>query len=205
MQTMSMRNRAAALWAVAALVICIPSAFGHLSAAKIQLPHDAVLTLEVRGNTLRATVTKAASEGASVKSTVAIDSAIRSAVRGASELVGIGARAFPDGDRSYFVLAVATPSVERAGTGFCGAGTEDKLILIEWRGKGQKLVMRDQLEIQSCLKSIALQSDQGSDLLTLLGKVDDPAHIRLTWLDHPKYHQTPKTVTSQDDRFVVTE
>ena len=153
MQTMSMRNRAAWLWAVAALVICVPSAFGQLSAAKIHLPHDAVLTLEVRVNTLHATVTKAASEGASVKSTVAIDSAIRSAVRGASELVGIGARAFPDGDRSYFVLAVAMPSVERPGTGFCGAGTEDKLILIEWRGKARKLVMRDQLEIQSCLKS----------------------------------------------------
>ena len=205
MQTMSMRKRAVALWAVAALVVCTPSAFGQLNATKIQLPHDTVLTLEVRGNALRATVTKAASERASVKSTVAIDSAIRNAVRDASELVGIGARAFPDGDRSYFVLAVATPSAKRSGTGFCGAGTEDKLMLIEWRGKTRKLVMRDQLEIQSCLKSIALQSDQGSDLPTLLGKVDDPAHIHLTWLEHPKYHQTMKTVTSQDGKFVVSE
>lgn len=205
MQTMSMRNRAAALWAVVALVICIPSAFGQMSAAKIQLSHDTVLTLEVHRNALRATLTKATSASASVKSTIAVDAAIINAIRDATEIIGIGARAFADGDRSYFVLAVATPSVERSGTGFCGAGTEDKLILIEWRGKTRKLVMRDQLEIQSCLKSIALQSDQGSELLRLLGKVDDPAHIRLTWLEHPKYHQTTKTVTSQGGKFVVTE
>lgn len=202
---MSMRNRAAALWAVASLVMCTPPAFGQLSATKIQLPHDTVLTLEVRGNTLRATVTKAASARASVKSTVAVDSAIRNALRDASELIGIGARAFPDGDRSYFVLAVATPSVERSGTGFCGAGTEDRLLLIEWQGKVRKLALRDQFEIQSCLKSIALRSDQGSDLPTLLGKVGGPTHIQLTWVEHPKYHQMTTTVTAQDGKFVVTE
>lgn len=202
---MSMRNRSAAWSAVAALVMCVPVALGQSRAAKLQLPHDTFLTLEVRGKTLRATETKATPASASVKSTVAVDSGVLKAARGATEIIAISARAFQDGNRSYFVLAVATPSVERSGTGFCGAGTEDRLLLIEWQGKVRKLALRDQFEIQSCLKSIALRSDQGSDLPTLLGKVGDPTHIQLTWLEHPKYHQMTTTVTAQDGKFVVTE
>lgn len=185
--------------------MCVPVALGQSRAAKLQLPHDTFLTLEVRGKTLRATETKATPASASVKSTVAVDSGVLKAARGATEIIAISARAFQDGNRSYFVLAVATPSVERSGTGFCGAGTEDRLLLIEWQGKVRKLALRDQFEIQSCLKSIALRSDQGSDLPTLLGKVGDPTHIQLTWLEHPKYHQMTTTVTAQDGKFVVTE
>jgi hypothetical protein len=200
-----MRNEAVAFWLVITLATCVTSAFGQYSAAKIQVLPDSVLKLELRGDALRATLTKQLTAGASVKSIVSADAEILKAVRNATEMVGVSSRAFADNRRIYFVLAVATSSVERAGTGFCGAGTEDKLVLIEWLGKARKLVLRDQFEIQSCLKSIALQSDQGGDLLTLLGKVSDPAHLRLTWLQHPKFHQSTKTVTSGKGRFVVTD
>jgi hypothetical protein len=200
-----MRNRSTAWSVIAALVMCLPVALGQSRAAKIQLPHDTFLTLEVRGKTLRATETKTRPAIGSAKATVAVDSAVLKAVHGATEIIAISARAFPDGNRSYFVLAVATPSVEPSGGGFCGAGTEDRLLLIEWQGKVRKLVLRDQFEIQSCLKSIALRSDRGSDLPTLLGKVGDPTHIQLTWLEHPKYHQVTTTLTAQDGKFVVAE
>jgi hypothetical protein len=32
----------------------------------------------------------------------------------------------------YLVLAVSKPSVKKQGAGFCGAGSEDHLLLVEW-------------------------------------------------------------------------
>jgi hypothetical protein len=198
-----MRSESVALCFVLALLMCAPSTFAQPSPAKIQLLPGSVLKLESRGNAFGASLSKETSASASVKLRVSVDTAIIKGAHRATEILGVGSRAFSINGRTYFVLAVATPSVERPGLGFCGAGTEDKLMLIEWRGKSRKLVLLDQLEIQSCLKSIALKSDSGNDLVALLGKVEDPAQIRLTWLEHPKYHQATKTVLSQVDKFVV--
>lgn len=47
------------------------------------------------------------------------------------------------------------------GQGYCGAGYEDYLLLVEIRGK--KLTLKDQFLLQSCLKSISMFIDQGDD------------------------------------------
>lgn len=48
------------------------------------------------------------------------------------------------------------------GQGYCGAGYEDYLLLVEIRGK--KLTLKDQFLLQSCLKSISMFIDQGDDI-----------------------------------------
>jgi hypothetical protein len=47
------------------------------------------------------------------------------------------------------------------GQGYCGAGYEDYLLLVEILER--KLVLRDQLLLQSCLRSISMFIDQGDD------------------------------------------
>lgn len=61
-----------------------------------------------------------------------------------------------------FIILVREPSRPGAmGKGYCGAGYEDYLLLIEIRK--HELILRDQLLLQSCLKSIAMLIDQGDD------------------------------------------
>jgi hypothetical protein len=61
-----------------------------------------------------------------------------------------------------FIVMAREPSRPKAmGRGYCGAGYEDYLLLVEVLEK--KLLLRDQLLLQSCLKSISMFIDQGDD------------------------------------------
>jgi hypothetical protein len=61
-----------------------------------------------------------------------------------------------------FIILSREPSRPGAtGQGYCGAGFEDYLLLVEILKR--ELVLRDQLLLQSCLKSISLFIDQGDD------------------------------------------
>jgi hypothetical protein len=61
-----------------------------------------------------------------------------------------------------FIVMVREPSRPKSiGRGYCGAGYEDYLLLVEVLEK--KLLLRDQLLLQSCLKSISIFIDQGDD------------------------------------------
>jgi hypothetical protein len=61
-----------------------------------------------------------------------------------------------------FIVLTREPSRPGAmGHGYCGAGYEDYLLLIEVLGR--KLLLRDQFLVQSCLKSISMFIDQGDD------------------------------------------
>jgi hypothetical protein len=61
-----------------------------------------------------------------------------------------------------FIVMVREPSRPNAmGRGYCGAGYEDYLLLVEMLE--EKLLLRDQLLLQSCLKSISMFIDQGDD------------------------------------------
>ena len=102
------------------------------------------------------------------------------------------------------MLGAAIPSVERQGGGYCGAGTEDYLLLIEWQPRPRKLVLRDRIQVQSCLRSMALQSDQGSELRVVLRGVDDPEKVELTWLQHPHDGPATKTLTAAKGSFVLS-
>jgi hypothetical protein len=48
------------------------------------------------------------------------------------------------------------------GRGYCGAGYEDYLLLLEI--SANKIVLRDQFLLQSCLKSISMLIEHGDDL-----------------------------------------
>ena len=61
-----------------------------------------------------------------------------------------------------FIVMAREPSRPKAmGRGYCGAGYEDYLLLVEIIDR--KLLLRDQLLLQSCLKSISMFIDQGED------------------------------------------
>lgn len=61
-----------------------------------------------------------------------------------------------------FIVMVREPSRANAmGRGYCGEGYEDYLLLVEILE--QKLLLRDQLLLQSCLKSISMFIDQGDN------------------------------------------
>jgi hypothetical protein len=134
---------------------------------------------------------------------VILNGGARAALTGASQLLVVGKQGFTSDGRDYIVLAVARPSTSRSGSGYCGAGTEDKLLLLEWARETRTLLLRDSLEIQSCLRSIELASDQGSELVKVLGGIDDPASFRLTWLDHPKYGHSSREVIAKRGRLLV--
>lgn len=65
-----------------------------------------------------------------------------------------------------FVVVTRESSTVRRGMGFCGAGLEDYLLLLEVGNN--KIVLKDQLLLQSCLKSIFLASDSGDDPIKAL-------------------------------------
>ena len=67
-----------------------------------------------------------------------------------------------DQKTQLFIILSREPSRPGAmGQGYCGAGYEDYLLLVEMLNR--ELVLRDQLLLQSCLKSISLFLDQGDD------------------------------------------
>jgi hypothetical protein len=61
----------------------------------------------------------------------------------------------------FIVLAREYSRPGAMGQGYCGAGYEDHLLLVEIFNR--KLVLRDQLLLQSCLKSMSMFIDQGDD------------------------------------------
>ena len=131
------------------------------------------------------------------------DIELRAATRGASQTFVLGARAFDKDGHRYIVLAVAKPSVKEQGAGFCGAGSEDHLLLVEWKPGSQELALRDDMLVQSCLKSMALQSDQGSDLSVVTQGISQPEPLRLSWLTHPEFEGQTKTFVVVNGKWVA--
>lgn len=88
-----------------------------------------------------------------------------------------GARA---GEKQQLLLLARTPSTRQRSTGFCGAGHEDSLVLVEL--VGTRMVLKDRLLVQSCLKSIALESDQGDDPERAFSIDRSAGELRFRWL-----------------------
>jgi len=124
------------------------------------------------------------------------------ATTGLTDLLAVGNRGFLQGGRTFIVLAITLPSTVNRGTGYCGAGTEDSLLLLEWTPE-HTLKLDDRLLVQSCLQSLALQSDQGSDLDVLFPATTNPAEIVLSWFEHPQYGSGKKTVSVKEGHFLV--
>lgn len=62
----------------------------------------------------------------------------------------------------FIVLSREPSRPNSTGRGYCGAGYEEYLLLIEI--SRAKIELRDQLLLQSCLKSISMLIDHGDDL-----------------------------------------
>jgi hypothetical protein len=184
--------RTKALWALVGALF-----FASASLAATPLPDGSSLSLTLSQKGVQATVTPPHAHA------VALEARLKTALAGASELFVVGQRGFAQEGHHYLVLAAAKPSTAHGGSGYCGAGTEDKLLLVEWLPPKQMLQLRDTMEIQSCLKTFELASDQGNELKKVLGGITDPAEIQLTWLNHPQYGDSPKSVKVRNQKFQV--
>lgn len=100
-------------------------------------------------------------------------------------------------------MATQTSSTSRQGTGFCGAGTEDHLLLTEWLAGRRQLLLRDALLVQSCQHALSLWSDAGGDAFAALTTSANPARMQWSWVQHPTYGDHPVTVSIENARFVI--
>lgn len=97
---------------------------------------------------------------------ISLDAKVRSHLANAESATHIFPTAISKTSPPLFVVVTRKHSTVRRGMGFCGAGLEDYLLLLEVGNN--KIVLKDQLLLQSCLKSIVLASDSGDDPIKAL-------------------------------------
>jgi len=129
--------------------------------------------------------------------------ALKRAIATSDDVFIAGAATFQQDGHTYFYLVTQEPSRENRGAGYCGAGTEDILRLIEIAKPPLHLIERDKLLLQSCLESIELDDASGASLRKQLERRTDPQHLTLTWSEHPKFGSAPKRVTVRDGRLAL--
>lgn len=199
-----MRSRQLLAFAFAAVAVMAASVAARAESAVFSSPDLGALDIATDGGRVSARVAPKSQAAPSQSENVPIDRRLTNDLHRASDLVAVAGHGFSEGGRTFFVLGAAFPSVERQGGGYCGAGTEDYLLLVELKSRPRALELRDRIQVQSCLQSMALQSDQGSELRVVLRGVDDPEKIVLTWLQHPHFGPATKTLTSATGKFVVS-
>lgn len=126
---------------------------------------------------------------------------LKRAVAVSDDVFVAGAAAFQQDGHTYFYLVTQEPSRENRGAGYCGAGTEDILRLIEVSNRPLRLIEQDKLLLQSCLESIEFDDASGASLRTQLENRTDPQHLTLTWSEHPKFGSAPRRVKVRDGRL----
>jgi hypothetical protein len=100
-----------------------------------------------------------------------------------------------------FIIFVRSPSRPGSmGRGYCGAGYEDYLLLVELEKK--ILVFRDQFLLQSCLNGNLIYTDDGQDDPIKLLIRNDDGSLDFSW-ETDKPDQTHK-LTVRNGRFVIT-
>jgi hypothetical protein len=114
----------------------------------------------------------------------------------------VGGGAIRNGDHLQLLLAVSSPSRQNRTAGYCGAGTEDKLVLLDFQPPASARPL-DMLPLQSCLNDFLLDSDRGADLEQMLGRITDPTSFELAWDEHPKYGSGKKRVEIRNGKFHV--
>ena len=106
-------------------------------------------------------------------------------------------------NRNLFVVLLREPSNPKHRTGYCGAGFEDFLLLIEITSK--EAYLRDQFLLQSCIESRLLYSEMNEDSL------EDPLKsieidknnllIKFEWLE--EIQGNSRTIRVEDGHFVM--
>lgn len=169
-----------------------------------RLPDKSSMVIVASGHGVRASIEQDGAAAPRPGRAVGVDRRITAAMRQATQIIAVAGRGFSQDGRDFVVLGVAIPSVAKQGSSYCGAGSEDYVLLIEWHPRSRTLKLRDRLRVQSCLQSMELQSDQGSDLRVVLRGVADPARVDLTWLQHPRYGPATKTLTIGAGKFILS-
>lgn len=126
-----------------------------------------------------------------------LDKGIRKLFRQSEELSPAFSQ--PSVGGNYLVLIARVPSRIPQGSGYCGAGYEDYAILLELRNRN--ITLLDDFLLQSCLKSISLDSDGGGDILKALS-VDRHTHsIGFRWATDPSNQS--RTLTIANEKFLL--
>jgi hypothetical protein len=95
----------------------------------------------------------------------------------------------------WLIVLSRTPSQTLRPEGYCGAGSEDQLILLHYAA-GQ-LALLDDFLLQSCLKSITLESEHGDDVKAALA-IDREQHtLAFQWLGIPDALRHKLTVSQR--------
>jgi hypothetical protein len=115
----------------------------------------------------------------------------------------VGGGVIRDHGHLQLLLAVSNPSRQNRAAGYCGSGTEDKLVLLGFDPPASARTL-DVLPLQSCLNDFLLDSDQGVDLAQMLGRITDPKSFELAWEEHPKYGSGKKQVEIKNGKFHVS-
>ena len=197
----SMLNSKCVLSMPAAFVlsgICVAANAQQLT---VRLPDARSLSIAAEAGKVHAsTAPRAPATGSQ---TVSLGGPLARELARSSEVIAVGNEAILQNGRTFLVLGVAIPFIGKSGGGYCGAGTEDFLLLVELNARASRLELRDRLQVQSCVQSMELQSDRGNDLHTALRSAKDPANFTLTWLRHPRYGPSTKTVSPVAGKFAV--
>jgi hypothetical protein len=150
MLTMSLRNKAISL-----IFLLLPLAFGFgcVSAAQAcawQIKVGMRPGIELNGHKLK------------------IDRALAKRLSAADEAAVLPADlVLKNGARAKW-LVLRTPSRLRGDAGFCGAGHEDRLLLL--RANSENVRVTGEFLVQSCLSSISMDVDQLNELIAALNQ-----------------------------------
>lgn len=104
---------------------------------------------------------------------------IKNILQRSSETFPIFSQPFDGGH--YLVLASRIPSKLPQSTGYCGAGYEDHLVLLVYEKNQVKLL--DDFLLQSCLKSLSLDSNGDDHILNAISIDKDKYLIGFRWLN----------------------
>lgn len=103
------------------------------------------------------------------------------------------------GSSHSLVLIARIPSKNPQSSGYCGSGYEDHVVLLDFDGK--KIALQDDFLLQSCLKSIALDTDHGDNILKAIS-IDPEKHaISFRWLTNPD--DKDHTLTVANGKFLL--
>lgn len=110
----------------------------------------------------------------------------------------------PSKSRELFVVLSREPSNPQRRTGYCGAGYEDYLLLIEVVKKD--VVLADKFLLQSCIKTISLYREEGGDPLEesdMNGITIDKekSFVKFEWLKDTG--RMLRTLSVENGRFVI--
>ena len=126
-----------------------------------------------------------------------VDKDVRQILQRGQELLPVFSQPNEAGDYLVFIARIHSKTPQSSG--YCGAGYEDHLVLLEYSEK--HIALRDDFLLQSCLKSIALDTDSGDDILKSFLFDHSQYSIKFRWLTNPD--DSNHTLTIANGKFLL--